>query len=928
MKGKDRPNHSTGGASGLATLLKWSSSDQAREASQGLPFAHEQLAQPDPLGASLSDWLNRNQITAAPPASSDPLTPAAAPRMGEWLDLQPAPRPEDLVPRTIPEGSPSLALLKDLAAKICRELQAQPHRLFQINRSRREAIAEHLARLAGQTRPEGIETSGELSRWVQSQGAEPLQAYFEEVALIALSQALLLKSWSDRGLRKLSEADLSQLNWALSSALKPHVPLDREGWHLTRPNLYSWYNPGPELQKEIWRGFQSFCWTEEGPQLLLQLSSSQGSPSLSRGAGPNGYDSRFYQSLWDALPELGFSPEPANAYRTQTLAYTPTLRDGALVRRGPPGLHWIALEASPLRLLFAEIMQLWWGPSTPPLWAQGYGLETLSKDQLSFSLPSARPSVFSRISEIESCDLSVVLEERATKSAGRGLDSGRFRSLVEAFPALKKLKSAHTSMGTLQALVALQKLRPGGMLLWAREEPLTAAEGVEVLGAFLERARLLCEWEFASLEHALPAAQPLFPKFLYLFSRDIRLDARLQHRPLRLTVRGNLRSHVELPMLLGDALLSAVKPVPPRGGWRIDGQISPWTQKEWADRWPNRIDGGALERLELLKTRSLNLAGATTVRPTPEPLQKGGMAWTLPSGAHGQKGLWIRSELTAQGRVLVAERLPRAGKEARGSGFVILVADEAWVAPLCKYLGGPLVRQWLDHHAERKGERWVLTDQIAKWIPIPQPLLEALRAPATSAEPLPGDWERLIADALFDPKGLRKALETNTQSGVAAHVYVRVARALEAYLDSQNQLMKLVDAEGNLRWRELLDTLPKSELMPITLHPGVKWAGSLAAQIPIARMVRTRSPQPGWIFATEGGLTLRLTTQPEWLSDLIEAQLEGMMHPTWNELTNYLRLPRSLELATSTAQEILKAHREQSAKIQDLEAALELCQLF
>jgi hypothetical protein len=120
-------------------------------------------------------------------------------------------------------------LVAELKVRILQELEQNLPKLLTLNPSRREAIKEHLERLASQS-------SGEsLNAWVEGPRTpaqnQALATYFEELALLFLSQALLLKAWSDRGIRKWTQTDLAQLNWALSSALKPHLPLDREGWH-------------------------------------------------------------------------------------------------------------------------------------------------------------------------------------------------------------------------------------------------------------------------------------------------------------------------------------------------------------------------------------------------------------------------------------------------------------------------------------------------------------------------------------------------------------------------------------------------------------------------------------------------------------------------------------------------------------------------
>jgi len=61
---------------------------------------------------------------------------------------------------------------------------------------------------------------------------------------------------------------------------------------------------------------------------------------------------------------------------------------------------------------------------------------------------------------------------------------------------------------------------------------------------------------------------------------------------------------------------------------------------------------------------------------------------------------------------------------------------------------------------------------------------------------------------------------------------------------------------------------------------------------------------------------------------MIWEQLEGLSHPTWSELIQYLKLPRKLELAESTAMDILRSHGEQSSRVKELLDLLAACQLF
>ncbi|MGZ3688443.1 MAG: hypothetical protein ACXVBW_09095, partial [Bdellovibrionota bacterium] len=689
----------------------------------------------DRMGAALSAEL-RNQMAQFMGASEkENFTP-------------PVPGLTPYAPGNATHVSSLVPALTALAHFIIEELENQLGDLVRINRSRREAIAQYLDRLAGHLPGPGgavggTDTLGSLGRWLSSartpaQNAA-FQTFFEEIALITLGRAILLKAWSDRGIRAWCEADLGKVN-TLNEALRPKIPLDREGWQITSQNIYTWYNPSPRIQREIWTTLENLRITDEGPSFLMSLlrPARQAKPPVRESEG---YDPRFFDAIWKTLPRLGFPLQNLDAgpLKRSRVFFTPTLRDGAAVRTGPVTAHWIALESSPFQLMMAELVQLWWGPAAPPLWAIGTGLDVHRGEQLALALGSPKPSVLSRITEMEACDLAVVLEEKIIRGQGRTSEALRFREQADAIPALKKLRSASTSLGDIQAGIALSKLRPGGLLLWAREEALAAKDGNEMLGSLLERAKIVCEWDFSELEHSLPGAIPLFPKHLYLLAREPRLQERLGHRPLKVSVKGQIRSHVELPLMLEDALMALQNPPSPRGHWEVRPHKSPTTQKDWAERWPDPACKNADRLLDRLRAVSLPLANFGNVKNTPagDPAREG--AWSLDPSL---KGFWIRAEA----RALIAQPLPRLGREAKGSGFVVLVADESWVAPLIAYLQSEPVRVWLDHHAERRADRWMLDEQTARCLPIPRSLLKALGAQSSDqpdatdfALPLPGE---------------------------------------------------------------------------------------------------------------------------------------------------------------------------------------------
>lgn len=845
---------------------------------------------------------------------------------------------------SLPTVLPGLAAL---AGRIAAELEATPARLLTLNPSRREAIAQYLDRLAGivpgSTSANGAigapaaKINDTLRRWVNHPRTPAqnlaLKTFFEEVAWLTLAQALVLKTWSDRGVRAWSEADLGHLNWALSTALKPFVPLDREGWQITSRNLYSWYTPEPSLQRELWRSLEGWRLSEEGPELLVALLKHPraNSPDAPEARELRGYDSRFFKAVWEQV-QVPASPS-ANVSGQKPFAFTPTLRNGAMVRSDSGRFNWIGFEAHPFQLMVAELIQLWFGPAAPPAWSPGTGLEGHSRDQLSLSLGSPKPTLVNRIAEIEACDLSFVLEERSIRGNGRNTEAAVLRQQLEQLPYFKKFRAPTTSMGSLQACVALTKLRPGGFMWWSREEALKASDGQEMLAFLLDKGRLIGEWDFTNVEHTLPSNAPLFPKHLYLFVREPDFQKRLDHRPTRVAVQGQIRSHIELPIFLNDVLQAPLRPSgrdvqASRAHWQIHVHQSPITQKDWATQWPDPAAHETISALEELRANSAPLASLSTIRP----------ALAGVSERMNAKGLWIHLETVGKTSCrLIAHALPKASAALaahgtdprRDPGFLIFVSDESWIAPLGRYLESEGVRNWLEHHAERRGEKPILTEQLVKFLPIPKTLVAAF---ATAAGALPGDWERLLIDLSQGQTGSMNAIREQISrlstagdgSAVRAQVFVRTSRLLENLRLAQDRIFSMVGNDGRIRWRSLLNILAKSECIPGTFHPEIRITGQLPPHMPIGRIDRVKSPTPGLLFSTENGMTLHLGSDDPRILDILVEQTEGLKHPTWNELSQMIRLPRRLEVATAAAEDVLRAHGAQLARIRDLETLIAL----
>lgn len=857
-------------------------------------------------------------------------------------------------------GSPAqlatlLPCFVSLKNAIEKELDSNISRLMALNPSRREAIAYYLDRLAGHgSAPSAMnsnsDAAGGLRRWVEGPRSPAqnlaLQIYFEEIALITLGHALLLKVWNDREHRPLSRTDLKDLNWALNTAIKKQIPHDRENWHIARQNIYSWYKPNEKIQNEIWETTSSWHIHNEGPGFLPWLFRPARAYRCENIA-PQGYDSRFYQAITRHLAGFGLNLSKApGPIKRNWLFFSPTLRDGALTQSTPSTVTWIGTETSAFNLMTAELMELWTKPTTPPLWSMGTGLDAHASDQLSLGTgySNPKPSLISRIAEMEACDVAFILEERSTKLSGKNAEAHRLRELLEGLRFFKKLRSAGTTLGDLQACVALSKLRPGGLLWWAREEPLSEADGREMLNFMLERAKLSCEWDFSQLEHSLPTTKPAFPRYLYLFIRETGVESRLTHRPTRITAQGQIRSHVEIPFMLEEAFAAfhtSPEGSESRGQWKLHLQKSPTPQREWSERWPDPACQATLRHLENIRENSVPLAGVATIRPLGDCSSTKENAKSLHQWLEGfkdLKGIWIYSEQNTDGRKLRAIPVYECPTQDHlmtsnhGPSFLMRVPDEKWLAPLAQFLESQTVQTWLDYHAERKGDRWILSEQLVKCIPVSKSLLAQLGYDFGSEVPFSSSIQEneeihLVSALLENPTQARvKAHSLSLQAQAA--IFTQASLEIEKLRIGHGSFLSLITPDGNIRWGELLKMIPQAECVTVPLHPKIRIMGNLPLHLAIGRFERMKAPSPGILFTTEAGFHLCVTSESPMLLDIIWDQLEGLSSPTWSELVTYLRLPRRIELAEETASELLRVHGEQSQRMREMNELVSSCVLF
>jgi hypothetical protein len=562
---------------------------------------------------------------------------------------QPALQPQ-VTPRHVPSVLPALhTTLSGMLSKIKLDFKEQLPKVLSLNRSRREMILQYLENAAGipsAVRSLGEETSA-LKSWIHqpgtSQKQQALHALIEEISLATLGQILILKSWSDRDLRTFQLKDLSQLNWVLSQSVERFAPLDRDNWQFLKAGMYSWYHPSTPLCVELFDQLSHFSLLHESPTLLIPLFSHL-RPLRADASHWKIWDARFFKRLWGQIESWGFSQKRSKA------VFCPTLRDGMIARLAPEGVQWAALESSSFQLLLAELMQLWSGPSAPPLWAQGTGLEVHPREQLSLvSMSQGKATSLSKISDMDAYDLSFVMEDRTLKVSSKNAEAQKLRHLLDGLPYFKKLRDVGTTLGGLQAVVALAKLRPGAHLIWVREERLGLHEGKELLRFLMDRGSLLGEWDFSELQVQVASTEAILPRYVYLWKREIDTPARNANLPRRVKVSGVLNSHVEVETLLTDSLAALEGQLNERrAGYRVMVEASTTPQKEWLEHWPTELDQRTVEEIDRIRMMGTPLATWCTVRAVSQ-------STPLTKGARAKGMIWVRSEKDSDGRYLHVE---------------------------------------------------------------------------------------------------------------------------------------------------------------------------------------------------------------------------------------------------------------------------------
>jgi hypothetical protein len=216
---------------------------------------------------------------------------------------------------------------------------------------------------------------------------------------------------------------------------------------------------------------------------------------------------------------------------------------------------------------------------------------------------------------------------------------------------------------------------------------------------------------------------------------------------------------------------------------------------------------------------------------------------------------------------------------------------------------------------------------VVRFIPVPKGLLARLEK-GDAAFSGGSEWASLIRDLPSRTREAREALEKTQDANVHLEAFVQAAQFLSNLDNGQSRLLNVVGSDGEVRWGKLLEILPQTEILAMTVHPRVRITGNLPPHVPIAKVERVKAPEPGILLATELGPFLRITSDQPRLLDMAWEQVKGVSHHTWSEIVRGVRLPRRTEIAETTAADLMKLHAEQTQRLKELNQLLSVCSLF
>lgn len=901
----------------------------------------------DPLSFLQVDRLQEKTSTPSVPSAQDPAQPAhqqaPQPQTQKWT-----PPIADVASSVeLQLASPQFQEFESFLDQLVLDQLDRPEDLLKLNRTRRESLGRFLAELARLPEPQDPESA--LKSFVRldrtASEHEALKQLFKQIAIVQLGKALLLKAWSCHQNFPLVKADLKDLTSAVERGLRPFIHLQTTTCQLVTGNFYSWYKLDASRIDQLWILLEKVSQLQPCLDWLLDRAIQLSAETLGE---RDRYSSGFYQNLWLASQKHQIF-EPRGR---QVFGFSPTLRDGTLWVHSPESVKWIGFESLTFELLFCEIRFLWTKPQEPPLWMKGSGLEMSMEHQATLLVThNGKQNSLQQMESVTSCEVAWIAEENLIRTQSRTLAGQALRKQIDQHSILKKLKHPSTTRGMYQACQALEKLRQGGLLMWAREELLDESSGKPALQFILNQAKIALIADFSALQCECGKSQRNLPKALYLLKKESQLEGRKSHRPLLVKAFGTLRNEEDVALLF-DRVFSLVKkpeqsfPLEP---FQLHSRVSPMDQREWEQHWFNPNDDQMVDRIEALKRHSTPLGQLAHIRHAhlaPLTSTTTHLEPTLfPKDNEDSTSfyLWIEnSKSGSEVKTCHPKKLPSYVQNSSQLYSIIPFSSEHAV-PLQVLLRSQLTRDWLNYSVERKKGNWVIKESDLKTIPVPEHIDQQLRNPIDPNR-LPQQIQTLLSELPAHPGQTLKHLEQIQDdlllttrdhqplsiSQVRGEAFALASKVLFHLEDHQSMLYSLVGPDEQIDFPKLFKSvMAESETAPIDQHPLIRASHHFLTHQGIAHIQPVKMPSLGVLLSTRHGVTQHLQIPDAWLR---ERTLEWMhqiqsqvQEPSWNEMVETIRLPKDPARGQQLALQVLKAFGDEKMKRKELTHLINVC---
>ncbi|NDG85787.1 MAG: hypothetical protein EBX52_12225 [Proteobacteria bacterium] len=547
-----------------------------------------------------------------------------------------------------------------------------------------------------------------------------------------------------------------------------------------------------------------------------------------------------------------------------------------------------------------------------------------------------KQNILRQMDSISCAEVAIIAEENLIRTQGGGLAAQALRRMVDQHTILKKIKQPATTRGIYQACQTLDKLRQDGILIWAREEVLSEDCGKPALHFLLNQSKILMIADLSALTSESAALQQDVPKVIYLLKKENRLEERKNHRPVLIKAFGSLSTERDLEILFDRLMQLVNRPdqIHPPEPFQLQARLSPMEQREWEQHWFNPNDDEMVDQIEDLKRNSSPLGQFATIRtlnPALQPVFDKHEPHLFPeSNLRPDHGFYLWVEHSRNGNEIYTapgEKLPSYLRNNHNLFYIAPLKPE-WNQPLQTLVRSSLARDWFDYSVERKKGAWLIKESDLKQVPVPKHIGEVLSGISAGQVVFSAQETRILSLISTEPHAALRAVENHPR--LKGHAFVHAAQTLAQLEEHQGALFSLISPDEQIRYPEFFQSvMTAQDLVPIHQHPMIRFNPTLPPHQALQAFTEVKAPSPGLLLGTSRGLTQMLYIQDPWLLERCVEAIDGLKReipePSWAELIQRVRLPKSPEQARGVASQILKAFATEKLRRKELNHLISVC---